>query len=72
MKLPYTKQEDYLIPNIMIDMCFVLLNRNSIICLFCQLEFIKVNMIYQYVQRMCALNYESGDSDGYRDLLFIF
>lgn len=21
---------------------------------------------------MCALNYESGDSDGYRDLLFIF
>lgn len=45
MKLPYTKQEDYLIPNIMIDMCFVLLNRNSIICLFCQLEFIKVNMI---------------------------
>jgi len=27
MKLPYTKQEDYLIPNIMIDMCFVLLNR---------------------------------------------
>ena len=35
MKLPYTKQEDYLIPNIMIDMCFVLLNRNSIICLFC-------------------------------------
>lgn len=45
MKLPYTKQEDYLIPNIMIDMCFVLLNRNSIICLFCQLEFIKVNTI---------------------------
>ena len=45
MKLPYTKQEDYLIPNIMIDMCFVLLNRNSIIFLFCQLEFIKVNMI---------------------------
>lgn len=38
MKLPYTKQEDYLIPNIMIDMCFVLLNRNSIICLFCQLK----------------------------------
>ena len=43
MKLPYTKQEDYLIPNIMIDMCFVLLNRNSIICLFCQLEVVKEN-----------------------------
>lgn len=29
MKLPYTKQEDYLIPNIMIDMCFVLLKQNN-------------------------------------------
>lgn len=55
MKLPYTKQEDYLIPNIMIDMCFVLLNRNSIICLFCQLEFIKVNMIYS----ICTKNVRS-------------
>lgn len=55
MKLPYTKQEDYLIPNIMIDMCFVLLNRNSIICLFCQLEFIKVNMI----QSICTKNVRS-------------
>lgn len=55
MKLPYTKQEDYLIPNIMIDMCFVLLNRNSIICLFCQLEFIKVNMILS----ICTKNVRS-------------
>lgn len=42
MKLPYTKQEDYLIPNIMIDMCFVLLNRNSIICLFYRVKFLSV------------------------------
>ncbi len=54
MKLTYTKQGDYLIPYIMIDMCFVLLNRNSIICLFCQLEFkSKYDIINMYKE--CAL-----------------